>query len=131
MSYTGQAATYREVEVLSASPGELVVILYDHLLVSLRRARIAVDAGNFELRSGLLEKCRAILGELLATLDHERGGEIARELSGLYAFLLSELVDVGVHADLARLDRITAMVAELREAFAEAAGRAGRAEATA
>ncbi len=120
MSYTSQAAAYREMEVLSATPGQLVVILYDHLLVSLRRARLAVDAGNFEMRSSTLEKCRAILTELLVTLDEERGGSIARELSGLYTFILAELVDVGVRPDVVRLDRLTAVVTELREAFAGA-----------
>lgn len=121
MSYTSQAAAYREMEVLSATPGQLVVIVYDHLLVSLRRARLALDGGTFEVRSATLEKCRAILTELLVTLDHDRGGPLAKELSGLYTFFLSELVDVGMHPDARRLDRITGMVSELRDAFVQAA----------
>ncbi len=121
MSYTSQAAAYREMEVLSATPGQLAVIVYDHLLVSLRRARIALDGGSFELRSATLEKCRAIITELLVTLDHERGGTLAQELSSLYTFFLSELVDVGMNPDAGRLDRITGMVSELRDAFVQAA----------
>jgi flagellin-specific chaperone FliS len=42
-------------------------------------------------------------------------------LSALYSFLLGELVQVGVRADGARLDRVTHMIEELRTAFAEAA----------
>lgn len=121
MSYTSQAAAYREMEVLAATPGQLVVIVYDQLLVSLRRARLALDGGTAELRGATLERCRAILTELLVTLDHDRGAGIARELSGLYTFFLAELVDVGTHRDARRLDRITAMVGELRDAFAQAA----------
>ena len=67
-----------------------------------------------------LEKSRNILTELLVTLDRERGGEIAINLSALYSFLLGELVQVGVRADHARLDRVTHMIDELRNAFAEA-----------
>jgi flagellar secretion chaperone FliS len=125
VSYASQAARYREMEVLSATPGQLVVMLYDHLLVSLRRARLALDGGNIEVRSAMLEKCQAVLNELLVTLDFEKGGAIAKQLSALYAFMIAELVDVGAKRDVAKLERITGMVAELRDAFAQVAGGAG------
>jgi flagellar protein FliS len=125
MSYAAQASRYREMEVLGASRGQLVVLLYDHLLVSLRRARLAADSGNVELRTASLDKCRAVVSELLVTLDFERGGELARNLSALYTFLLSELVDVGVARDASRLDRLTeGVVAELRDAFVQVAATA-------
>ena len=120
MSYGTQAARYRETEVLTATPGQLVVLLFDHLLVSLRRAKVAMANGEFEQQGEHLEKSRNILTELLVTLDRERGGEIAINLSALYSFLLGELVQVGIRADAARLDRVTHMLAELRSAFAEA-----------
>ena len=120
MSYGKQAARYRETEVLTATPGQLVVLLFDHLLVSLRRAKTAMTNADFELQGEQLEKSRNILTELLVTLDRERGGEIAINLSALYSFLLGELVQVGVRADHARLDRVTHMIEELRSAFAEA-----------
>ena len=118
VSYATHAAQYQEVAVRSASPGQLVVMVYDHLLLHLRRARLAVEQGNVELRAASLDKARAALAELLATLDHERGGEIARQLSGVYTFLLAELVDLGLRPSPARLDRVTAMATDLREAFA-------------
>ena len=105
MSYGTQAARYRETEVLTATPGQLVVLLFDHLLVSLRRAKTAMANAEFELQGVQLEKSRNILTELLVTLDLERGGEIAVNLSALYSFLLGELVQVGVRADAARLGR--------------------------
>ena len=120
MSYGKQAARYRETEVLTATPGQLVVLLFDHLLVSLRRAKTAMENGEFEQQGEHLEKSRNVLTELLVTLDRERGGEIAINLSALYSFLLGELVQVGVRADHARLDRVTHMIEELRSAFAEA-----------
>ena len=120
MSYGKQAARYRETEVLTATPGQLVVLLFDHLLVSLRRAKTAMTNGEFELQGDQLEKSRNVLTELLVTLDRERGGEIAINLTALYSFLLGELVQVGIRADHARLDRVTHMIEELRSAFAEA-----------
>jgi flagellar secretion chaperone FliS len=125
MSYAKQAGTYQEMEILSASPGDLVVIVYDHLLVSLRRARIAIENDNAELRSTLLARSSDLLSELLSSLDHERGGRIAGELSGLYAFIMGQLVDLGRVPDVAHLDRILGIVVELRDAFAEIAAGGG------
>lgn len=122
MSYATHAAQYQEVAVRSAAPGQLVVMVYDHLLLHLRRARLAVEQGNVELRVTSFDRARAALGELLSTLDHERGGEMAQQLSGVYAFLLGELTDLGRQPAVARLDRVTRMAEELRDAFATIAG---------
>lgn len=118
MSYATHAAQYQEVAVRSASPAQLVVMVYDHLLLNLRRTRLATEQGNVELRLASLERARAALGELLAGLDQERGGEMAGQLGALYAFFLAELVDFGMRPDVARLDRVIAMTADLRESFA-------------
>jgi flagellar protein FliS len=118
MSY---AQSYRDISVLSASPGQLVVMLYDNLLVGLRRTRMAMEAGNVELRGQNLAKCRDIVAELLSTLDHAQGGEVAANLSALYAFFLTELLDIGRTGDVERLDRVTGCVQELRDAFSQIA----------
>lgn len=122
MNYATQAAQYREMQVTTASPEQLVVILYDHLLVCLHRARSAVENERVDLRIDLLDRSRRVVSELLATLDHDRGGVIAKDLAALYAFLLGELVDIGRDPRVERIDRVTAIVEELREAFAVAAG---------
>jgi flagellar protein FliS len=124
MSYSKQATRYRETEVLTATPGQLVVLLYDHLLLSLRKARVAMEARDSETQSECLEKGRNVLTELLVTLDRERGGEVAANLGALYSFLLGELVQVGIRPDVARLDRVAHMISELREAFAQVSATA-------
>lgn len=121
MSYSRQASRYRETEVLTATPGQLVVILYDHLLLSLRRSRVAMEAHDADAQSECLDRARNILTELLVTLDRERGGEVAVNLAALYSFLLGELVQVGLRADVVRLDRVSHMITELRDAFAQVA----------
>jgi flagellar protein FliS len=122
MSYTSQASRYREMEVLSASPGRLVVLLYDHLLVQLRRAALAMEQGDAERRAAALERASSAVQELMVTLDHEKGGEIAAQLSGLYGFLLGEFITLGRSRDTAHLGRLIGMVTELRDAFATITG---------
>ena len=120
-TFTKQAARYREAEVLSASPAQLVVIVYEHLLVNLRRARLLAAEQDGMARSDALERARAALTELLVTLDYDKGGELAGRLGSIYTFVLSELVVLGVKPDAQRMDAIIALIGELHEAFSQAA----------
>jgi len=129
MTYSHAAAAYREREVLTASPAQLIVIVYDHALANLTRARMALQSGNIEARVEATGKARDALVELMATLDVERGGQLADNLRGLYGFLINQLLDLGLHPDTRMLDRVTKMVAELRSAFAAIAERAAEAPA--
>lgn len=120
MSY-GAKSAYRDIEVLSASPARLVVIVYDFLLVNLRRTNIALETRQAELFSVSIGKSQEALAELMGELDMERGGQIARELGALYSFFIGSLIDVSRTKDARLLARVTAQVTELRDAFAEVA----------
>jgi flagellar protein FliS len=117
MSYS-QANVYREREVLTASPEKLVVMAFDHVLVNLRRARMALEAGNIELRAQSLGKAREGIMELLVSTDAERGGEIAEHLREVYSFALSEFLAIGRSRDVGQLDRVASLLGNIRDAFA-------------
>jgi flagellar secretion chaperone FliS len=121
VTYPSRASQYREMQVLSASPARLTVLLFEHLEVVMRRAQNAIRNDQIELRVESLGRAREILSELLGTLDIERGGQLALDLSMLYGFLLAELVDVGIRRDVVRLGRLIGIVNTLSTAFAEAA----------
>jgi flagellar secretion chaperone FliS len=108
------------MQVLSASPARLTVLLFEHLEVVMRRAQTAIRNDQIELRVENLGKARAIVSELLSTLDIEQGGAIAIDLSMLYGFLLAELVDVGMRRDGVRLGRLIGIVHTIGVAFADA-----------
>ena len=129
MSYSNAAAAYRERDILTASPAQLVVLVYDHALSNLMRARTAHEKGLEPQCFEALNKARETIMELVITLDDERGGDIAKNLRSLYTFILTELVDAGVRFDAVRLDRITTIVSELRGAFATIVADATRASA--
>jgi len=117
MSYS-QANVYREREVLTASPEKLVVIVFDHVLANLRRARVAIEAGNIEQRAQAMRRAREGVMELLTTTDADRGGEMALKLRALYAYALREFLAIGRTRDIKQLDSVTAILANLRESFA-------------
>ena len=117
MSYS-QANVYREREVLTASPEKLVVITFDHILVNLRRARAAIEAGNIERRVQALSRAREGVMELLSSVDVERGGAVANNLLALYSFAVREMLEIGRTRDIARLDGVVTVMSNLRDAFA-------------
>jgi len=106
---------------MSASPARLIVLLFEHLEVVMRRAQTAMRNEQVELRVENIGKARAIVSELLTTLDIEKGGDIAIDLSMLYGFLQGEMVDVGIRRDAVRLGRLIGIVNTLSTAFALAA----------
>ena len=92
---------YRETEILSAAPERLLIITFDGLIAAMTRARVAAAASRSDVLFPALEKSRDILGELLASLDFNRGGAIARQLSSIYVFQLSQLQTMGMTPDVA------------------------------
>jgi flagellar protein FliS len=116
------ATAYLEAQVLGSSREQLVVLLYDHLLAQLGRAKTAIAAGDIERKAASLEKASAIVFELLASLDQDKGGELASRLAALYAFFISEIGAAGRSMDAHRLDNIVQLVGTLREAWSQAAG---------
>lgn len=110
---------------MTASPAKLVVIVYDHLLANLYRARLAIEANKIEARIEAVGKARDAVVELLAGVDVERGGLLAQNLQSLYVFLFGELNTIVHQPDAVRVARLAEIVSHLREAFAiTAAGNA-------
>ena len=129
MSHPGTTTNkYRETEILSAAPERLLIITFDGLIAAMTRARVAAASSRADVLLPALEKSRDILGELLASLDFNRGGAIARQLSSIYVFQLGQLQTMGIAPDVRLLERLTAQIRELRDAFAEIAARAPQME---
>jgi flagellar protein FliS len=124
MSYPGGASAYRQSRVLGSSREQLVVLLYDHLLVCLRRAAVQIREGDAEGRAASLERASDIVFELMSALDRERGGEIASRLAALYAYFIAEISGVARKPEVPRLERLTALVGALHESWSKAASLA-------
>jgi flagellar protein FliS len=111
---------YRESSVMTASPAQLVVMLYDGAGRFLRQAEIAADEGAWRHASDRLDKADAILDELLVTLD-QSAGQVAERLQGIYVFCKRLLIEARLEQDVDRIRRTAALLADLRGAWAEIA----------
>ena len=114
-------AAYLQQAVLTASPGQLVVMLYDGACRFLTQAAYAMREGDVARAGQRLSRAEAIVEELLNTLDMEQGGEIAGRLQGLYVFYLRYLGEARVSRDADKIDVVREQLAELRESWAQVA----------
>lgn len=102
---------------MSRSPEWLVILLYEHLLSHLRKAKVQMGNGDIEGKGASLEKASSIVVELLATLNTEKGGEVATRLAALYAYFADEILRISLRSDMVSLDKLIAMVADLHESW--------------
>lgn len=118
MSNLAPPRAYRESAVLSAQPEQLIVMLYDGARRFLGQAAIAMGDGQVELAHRKLRRTEDILLHLREVLDMEQGGEIAIRLQSIYLFCQSYLLKARLDRDPAKIDKVSAMLGELRDAWA-------------
>lgn len=108
---------YRKQAVSTASPLELIIMLYDAALRHCKSGLKAMEQGDIEEQNKHLTKAQTLLTELIASLDMERGGEIAQNLFGLYSFCLNSLLEANVHDSQEPVLQVIHVLTELRTAW--------------
>ena len=115
--------SYLAQSVATASPAQLVLMLFDGALGRVARAekglRSGVVADAVSARHDL-NRTQAIVTELQMSLDRNRGGEIASNLDALYTYCLEQLVAASRDRDPAPLAIVSTVLGQLREAWATA-----------
>lgn len=121
---TDRVGAYRTNDILSRPPEALVVLLYQRLLVELRRADTQIAGQDYEGKAESLGRASSIVFELLGSLNHEAGGELAGRLAALYTYFIREIQEVDRSLDRDRLQRLVELVAPLHASWSEAAAGA-------
>ena len=109
--------SYRQTEIQSRSPLELVVMLYDGALRFTADARDAMVRRDIRARQQHLSRALAIVSELQSTLDMDTGGDVAEHLDKLYGFVRDRLIDASARQDLQPLDEARRVLTTLREGW--------------
>jgi flagellar protein FliS len=121
-AYTAShSAAYRQQSILTATPGQLVVMLYDGCLRFLRQAAHAMRGGDAVESNARLIRAEAIIDELHATLDLEEGGVVASRLQGIYVFCNRHLLEARSAQEPEMIEKVSELLAELRDAWAQIA----------
>jgi len=109
---------YKTQSIMTMTPGEMLLLLYDEMTKRLKRAEMALEKNDYVLFDASVGRCRDIVFYLKDTLNFNYA--ISRELNSMYDFFLYELSRLSAGRKREIIGELTPLVKELREAFAEA-----------
>lgn len=110
---------YLKSSVSTASPLQLVIMLYDGAMKQMANGKRAmIQKDTFE-QNRALQKAQRIVAELISSLDHRQGGEIASNLFALYTFCYDKLVESNVKDDPTLIDQAMEVFTKLRLGWVE------------
>ncbi len=118
--YSKNYNTYQQNQVITASPEQILLMLYDGAIRFTRRALAGVEKGDKAMVSSGVTKALAIISEFSNTLNHEIGGVIAEDLDALYGFMIRELSLANLHQDKEKLIVVEKLLVDLRATWGEA-----------
>jgi len=102
--------------VAGADPHALVQMLMDAVVERLVAARGCIERRQIVRKAKLLHSSVILLGELRGSLNLDRGGSIAENLSNLYDYMVRQLVLANSGSEVARdAGRVTEVLDLLNE----------------
>ncbi len=117
---------YKETQILTATPGKLLVMLYDGAINALEKTiELIGDKQFYDKVNSNLIKAQEIIGELLGSLDMEVGGEFAKNLQSLYAYMIKRLMEANFEKSVQPVEEVLNYMKELREAWNTASQKMG------
>lgn len=93
------AETYKTQAIMTAPPAKLVAMCYDRAIGSLMDAITAIEKNDIQRRCDNATRAANIIAHLWSTLDMEKGGEIAQNLSSIYGFAMQRLLEINMRND--------------------------------
>ncbi len=108
---------YATQAILTAPPSTLVVRLYEGAIHQLRKAIRCIEAADVKGRYTANRRAYEIIEHLLCTLNLEKGGQVADNLSQLYRFMMRRLIDVDVQNSAKAAEDVIALLDPLHRAW--------------
>ena len=123
MNYNAQMLNvYKSTSIKTASQGTLILMLYDE---GIKKIEATINLLNVEklpptsieqINNNII-KAQEIITELMASLNTEKGGQIANNLMAIYSYFYQQLLQANIKKDLSILKDILVMMKDLRSAW--------------
>ena len=111
---------YKKNQMETATPEQILILLYDGAIQYLNQAKIALDAQDNEQFQSNMLGCEKIIIEFMNTLKIEQGGKLAETLYRLYEYLNKTLVAAAVTREIEKIDEVLGHLMRLRETWQKA-----------
>ena len=112
------ANQYLRSKILTATPEQLQLMLYDGAIRFAEQGKIAIQQRDYERSYELLTRAQRILTELQCSLRPELAPELAKNLASLYTFAYLRLVDANISQSTAKVDDALKVLRYQRETWA-------------
>lgn len=114
-------AAYRSISAHGAvaddHPHALVLTLFDATLERVAAARTCIEKGDIQRRAALLHSSVILIAELRGSLDMQKGGSLAQNLSDLYEYMARRLIHANLNGDIKAVTEVLSLLGEIRGAW--------------
>lgn len=117
---THQMTTYQENQIKTASPEQILLMLYDGAIRFNKRSIAGIEQADQAMKISGITKTIAIVTELSNSLNRDVGKHIAEDLDALYDFMIRELTAANIHNDIEKLKAVEILLVDLRKTWGEA-----------
>ena len=118
-TYSNYQNAYKKASVNTLDQNKLIIMLYDGAIKNANFAVQHMESGDIEKVHDSLIKTKNIVTELLATLNMEQGGEIAKNLKSLYSYMFSQLIEANMEKKSEPVLTVIDLLKELRGAWVQ------------
>ena len=118
-TYSNYQNAYKKASVNTLDQNKLIIMLYDGAIKNANFAVQYMESGEIEKVHDSLIKTKNIVTELLATLNMDQGGEIAKNLKSLYSSMFSQLIEANMEKKSEPVLTVIDLLKELRGAWVQ------------
>lgn len=122
MALNSGYATYNTNRVMTASPAELTLMLYEGAIKFCNIAIIGIEEKDIQKTHTNIVKVENIIGEFIATLNHKY--EVAKDFENVYNYLMDRLIEANIKKDKEILEEVLGYLREMRDTWKEVMKRA-------
>ena len=119
-SVTSACDVYKKQGIMTASPIELVIMLYDGCLRQLRAAKTNIINHNYQDANKALQRTQDIVAELSSSLDCRV--EISHQLMQIYEYVTWKTREINATKDAGQVDEIEGIMSGLKDAWVQIKG---------
>ena len=110
-------AEYTTNKILTASPAEVTLMLYEGAIKFCNIAIVSIEHGEIEKAHLNIKKTQLIIEEFRNTLDHKY--PVAEDFDRIYVYLLQRLLQANIKKDTAILEEVNTHLRSVRDTWKE------------
>lgn len=130
MDRTEPAKAYQAAAIKTATPGQLVLVLFDGALRFMATAMSGFRESDLPTKIQVIHtnliKAQRILRELQASLDMEKGDEFSQRMSALYDFMIAQLTEANIAKKPEPIHIVQNLLGQIRDAWAQVLSQSNR-----